>query len=130
MNDQLTIEHRDLNPLILVEWFAKNTELRSVSPYVATESDAWVVVKNEDIHAMALVENAEVHRIGVAPDHRRQGIGSTLIDRLLAEYGELELVCRKSLPANKFYATTGWEQTGVRWGDPEDLIEWRLSDDE
>lgn len=138
MNQNLAIEQRQLGPLAPVVWFNEQTELRSVAPYVATESDVWVATPNDtdtdgiegidDIHALALVEDGEVHRLGVAPENRRQGIASAIIERLLDEYGELELVCRESLEANKFYAATGWEKVGVRYGDPEDLIEWRLTD--
>lgn len=128
---RLSPEIRDLPPFAPVSWFSENTDLRSVSPYAATESDVWVVTgETEEIIAMALVEDGEIHRLGVAPELRREGIASALIDHVSTEYGDLELICRESLEANEFYAETGWEQIGVRWGDPEDLIEWRLTDAE
>lgn len=134
-----------LAPLEAVVWFNEYTELRRVSPHVATNSDAWVVIDtaiqtgedqsdeeiNTPIVGLVLVEpdysddaDAIVHRIGVKESHRRNGIATTLLEAVHDEYGSLELECRESLPANEYYEATGWEQTGVKTGDPEDLYQW------
>ena len=78
---------------------------------------------------MALVENGELHRLGVTPNARRQGHATRLVDHLAAHYGCLTLVCRESLDANNFYAATGWDRLDIRVGDPEDLIEWAYTPD-
>lgn len=137
---------KSLAPLEAVVWFNEYTTLRRVSPHVATNSDAWVVIdstiENDNNEAdnefktpivgLALVEpgfsdeaDATIHRIGVIEEYRRQGIATALIDTAHEEYGSLELECRTSLPANDFYEATGWEHVGVKVGSPEDLNQWR-----
>lgn len=121
-----SIEQRDLNPIVSIGWFSEQTDLRTVGPYVASESDVWAVSDGEgEVVALALVENGELHRLGVAPDHRRRGVATVLVDRLYEQYGELRAVCRVSLDANDFYEATGWTLDGERHGSPENLYEWR-----
>lgn len=142
MQDTITEPtEKELAPLEAVVWFNEFTELRRVSPHVATNSDSWVVIDNslqndEDsdtvIVGMALVEpedtdsaDATLHRIAVKPSHQNQGIASNMVAALHDEYGSLELTCRESLPANEFYEHTGWERVGVAEASPENLIQWR-----
>lgn len=138
-------ERRKLQPLVPVVWFNEYTDLRQVSPHVATNSDIWVILdkslstdgKEENrIVGMALIEpdypteaDAMVHRIGVRETYRQNRIGSTILDKLQDTYGSLELTCRESLPANNFYENTGWKQIGVEKGEPEDLIKWKRTTD-
>ena len=138
-------ERRNVQPLVPVVWFNEYTDLRQVSPHVATNSDIWVIrdkslstdeKEDTDVVGMALIEaeypteaDAMVHRIGVRKTYQQNGIGSTILDKLQSEYGSLELTCRESLPANDFYENTGWERIGVKKGDPEDLIKWKRTAD-
>jgi len=127
-----TPEQINSHPTLPVGWFMENTDLRTISPYTATQSDVWVIRdedKNsgaESIIAMALVTEGTVLRLGVTPQYRRKGIATSLISHLQTEYGELTLECRKSLPANDFYEATGWIQENITPSEPEDLIQWRL----
>jgi len=135
----LTEPHQEsLPPLQIVVWFNEYTDLRQVSPYVATESDIWIVTDeaidntNEaddeftsPVVGMALVKDGEVHRIAVAKDYRRNNIASDLIEKLHDEYGELRLECRVSLPANEFYDACGWELIEEKVANPENLNVWK-----
>lgn len=127
MDEGLTIQQKEVNPIVPVGWFIDHTDLRTVSPYVATESDVWVVTDGVDIVAMALVEERELHRLGVARGMRRKGVAKALVSHLLDEYNYLEARCRQSLDANKFYEATGWSKVYELAGDPEDLFLWEKS---
>lgn len=136
---KLTEPHQEsFPPLQVVVWFNEYTELRQVSPHVATESDIWVVtdetITNTDesgdeftspVVGMALVEDGEIHRLAVTKDYRRNNIASDIIETLHDEYGELRLECRVSLPANEFYEASGWEFVEEKIGDPENLNVWK-----
>ena len=137
--ETLTDPHKQTFPALqVVVWFNEYTDLRQVTPHVATESDIWVVIdeerstNNDDTEAsftspvvgMALVENGKVHRIGVNEDYRRNNIATNIMQTLHEEYGELELECRESLDANKFYKETGWELVEEKPAEPENLNVW------
>lgn len=130
-NRELQIEQVNTHPTAPVFWFSTHTDLRRVGPAVATGSDIWVVRDTEadDIVSMALVDEMnhdQLHRLGVHPDYRRQGIATAVLDHLYTEYGTLELECREGLPANQFYEAIGMEHVTTEWGDPDDLLTWRL----
>lgn len=127
--DNIDVERVDLGPVIVVGWFVQHTELRSVHPHVADTADAWVVSDGGDIIALALVEGGKLRRLGVLPEHRREGIGERIVDVLYDEYGELVAECRESLDANDFYENTGWEHEEIRPGDPEALHVWTYDPD-
>lgn len=131
MPESLTIHRVDVHITMPVGWFHQLDELRPVGPGEVANSDVWTIEEDNEPVAMALVEASRnhVHRLGVLPDYRNNGLASTLIDRLYEEYGALKLECRKSLSANEFYDATGWEQTGVAVGDPEDLVCWKYDPD-
>lgn len=117
-----------------VFWFSRHTDLRRVSPAVASGSDVLVVRdgKDGDTICMALVDDrgddtpAMLHRLGVHPEYRRQGIGAEVIGHLYDRYGPLELECPEGLSANEFYEAIGMEHVETEWGDPDDLLVWRL----
>ena len=72
-----------------------------------------------------------LYHIVVAPDYRRQGIGRWLIERLadeaLAACKEIiALKCPATLPANDFYARTGWSLAGSEPGKRCLLNLWQL----
>lgn len=137
MNSDFEILREEYNPVVPVGWFIEHTDMRTVAPHVATESDIWIVYDNYDeAIAMALVEISDshdtpkLHRIGVRDTYRRQGIASALVEHLLDEYwGVLECECPADSDANAFYEATGWEQFAVHPGDP-DLNAYRIEEDD
>ncbi len=67
-------------------------------------------------------DTADVQTLAVFPDRQRQGVGTALLDALMAEAGrrgarELLLDVREdNAPALAFYARRGFEQLSVRRG--------------
>lgn len=126
------IVQEDYNPIVPVGWFTEHTD-DGIHPHVATNTDQWYVIdEEEDPIACALVEDfdksiASLHRLGVVAHHRREGVASVLVGALLAQYDDLEVMCRHSLEANDFYKATGWERVGVVESDPENLVQWTVS---
>ncbi len=76
-------------------------------------------------------EQTTLYHIVVAPDYRHQGTGRWLIERLADEAraagkGFIALKCPAILPANDFYAHTGWSLVGSEPGKRHPLTLWRL----
>jgi GNAT superfamily N-acetyltransferase len=72
-----------------------------------------------------------LYHIVVAPDYHRQGIGRWLIERLADEARAagkeiIALKCPANLPANDFYAHTGWSLAGSEPGKRRPLNLWQL----
>jgi len=63
-------------------------------------------------------DEAELLNLGVAPDYRRIGIATALLDALRrAARGDIFLeVAEPNAPAIALYTRAGWESTGVRRG--------------
>jgi GNAT superfamily N-acetyltransferase len=69
-----------------------------------------------------------VYELAVLPEYRRQGIARTLVTRFAAEspHDKLLAKCPVDLPANEFYAATGWDHTGREDGKNRSLNVWEL----
>jgi len=69
-----------------------------------------------------------VYEVAVDESHRRNGIGSGLVERFADESPHDKLIakCPVDLSANKFYADTGWERVGREEGKRRALNVWRL----
>lgn len=93
----------------------------------------WVAKKENEIVGYLVCqvvgEEAELHNIAVAKAHQRQGIGKQLLQKLIGDLkqkniSEIYLMVRASnLPAQKLYASLGFEKVGMRpnyYNDPKE----------
>lgn len=76
-------------------------------------------------------EQTTLYHIVVAADYHRRGIGRRLIERLadearMAGKEFIALKCPVTLPANAFYARTGWSLVGSEPGKRRPLNLWQL----
>lgn len=76
-------------------------------------------------------EQTTLYHIAVASNHRRQGVGSALIDTLRNEALTLgkqtiRLKCPADLPAQEFYAYLGFNSIGQELGNGRLLVVWTL----
>lgn len=95
-----------------------------------------VTIELNDTVAGALLGNhcvrkpqSTVYELAVRPEHRRQGIATELVKRFAAESPHEKLVakCPAELPANDFYAGTGWAKTDEEPGKNKRLNVWEYS---
>ena len=110
-------------------------ELGFVNRAQCREKDLVTVTRDGDVVGALLgnhcVRKAQstVYEVAVAPDHRREGVGSELVDRFAADspHGKLVAKCPAPLPANEFYAATGWTRTDREEGKERALNVWERS---
>ena len=84
-------------------------------------SASWVATKNDTIYGLGMLGirpgRAWITRVGVLPWGRRQGIGRSIIDKLLESAGEKALdtvwleVIAGNEPANQLFQTSGFQHT-------------------
>jgi GNAT superfamily N-acetyltransferase len=67
-----------------------------------------------------------VYEVAVHQDYRRRGIATQLLERFAEESPHEKLVakCPQDLPANRFYAGTGWEKVDTEAGKSRPLNVW------
>lgn len=70
-----------------------------------------------------------VYEIAVSEEHRREGIGTKLVERFQEDSPHKKLVakCPVDLPANKFYNSAGWECVETEDGKNRPLNVWQLT---
>lgn len=70
-----------------------------------------------------------IYELAVLPKHRRDGIGTELVERFAAESPHATLVakCPVELAANDFYANTGWNRIGREGGKNRPLNVWEYN---
>lgn len=70
-----------------------------------------------------------VYEIAVSNGHRREGIGTKLVERFHQDSPHKKLVakCPVDLPANEFYNSTGWECVETEDGKSRPLNVWQLT---
>lgn len=73
-----------------------------------------------------------VYDLAVLSEYRRQGIANDLVKDFAADSPHDRLIakCPVGLPANEFYADTGWEKIGYEEGKNKDLNIWELKLDD
>ena len=110
-------------------------ELGFVNRAQCREKDLVTVTRDADVVGALLGNHcvrkpqSTVYEVAVAPDHRREGVGSELVDRFAADSPHEKLVakCPAPLPANEFYAATGWTRTDREEGKERALNVWERS---
>lgn len=116
------------------ELFQKHRhELGFVSQAQCDEGDLYVERCDGDIVAAALANHCvqkpqtTLYELAVLPEYRREGIGTELINRLARESPHDKIIakCPRELPANEFYASTGWEHVESESGKKRDLNIWQ-----
>lgn len=70
-----------------------------------------------------------VYELAVLESHRRKGVGGELVDRFAdnSPHDKLVAKCPEPLPANEFYAATGWTRTDREEGKERALNVWHKS---
>jgi GNAT superfamily N-acetyltransferase len=70
-----------------------------------------------------------VYELAVLPTHRREGIGTELVERFAKQSPHEKLIakCPTSLPAMDFYRRTGWQRTGTEGGKHRPLAVWEYA---
>lgn len=107
-------------------------ELGFVNEAQCREKDLYTERRNGEIVGAALVNHCTrkpqttLYEIAVLPEYRREGIGRTLITRVVRDSPHRKIVakCPKPLPANEFYAKTGWEKADQETGKHRPLNVW------
>ncbi|MFP4627184.1 MAG: DUF6610 family protein [Natronomonas sp.] len=111
---------------------AHRDELGFVNRAQCREGDLYTVERDGRVVGAALGNHCvrkpqtTLYELAVLPEHRREGIATTLIARLAQDSPHEKIVakCPETLPANDFYASTGWERVGVEDGKNRDLVVW------
>jgi len=115
------------------ELFQKHRdELGFINQAQCAEGDLYTHCRDDDIVAAALANHCvrkpqtTLYELAVLPEYRREGIATELINRLARESPHDKIIakCPTELPANEFYAETGWERVGCEDGKKRDLNVW------
>ncbi len=96
----------------------------------------WLLVAEEDEMVVGFAnyrhrrdDQTTLYEICVAEEHRGNGVGRALLDRLITECQQmgkryLRLKCPADNEANAFYSKLGFEQVGRERGKRRELIIW------
>lgn len=111
---------------------AHREELGFVNRPQCREGDLYTVERDGKIVGAALGNHCvrkpqtTLYELAVLPEHRRNGVATTLISRMSRDSPHDKLVakCPEDLPANGFYKATGWERAGRDDGKNRPLLIW------
>jgi len=111
---------------------AHRDELGFVNRAQCEEKDLFTVERDGRVVGAALGNHCvrkpqtTLYELAVLPEYRREGIAEELVDRMAADSPHEKLVakCPETLPANDFYAATGWERVGREDGKNRALNVW------
>lgn len=109
-------------------------ELGFVNRAQCQENDLYTEYVDGEIAGAALGNHCvrkpqtTLYELAVSESHRRNGIAETLVSRMANDSPHEKLIakCPVDLPANNFYASTGWEKIDTEDGKQRDLHVWRL----
>jgi len=109
-------------------------ELGFVNTAQCEAKDLYVVREDGDVVGAALGNHCvrkpqtTLYELAVNESHRRNGIAETLVSRMANDSPHEKLIakCPVDLPANNFYASTGWEKIDTEDGKQRSLHVWRL----
>jgi len=112
-------------------------ELGFVNEAQCREKDLYTERRDGSVVGAALVNHCvrkpqtTLYELAVLPEYRRDGIASTLIDSVARDspYDKIIAKCPAELPANDFYASTGWEGTDRESGKNRALNVWQYTID-
>lgn len=109
-------------------------ELGFVNTAQCREKDLVTVTRDGEVVGALLGNHcirkpqSTVYEVAVGDSYRRQGIASNLVADFADESPHDKLVakCPVDLPANEFYASTGWDRIDREEGKNRALNVWRL----
>ena len=110
-------------------------ELGFVNKAQCREKDLLTVTRDGEVVGALLGNHcvrkpqSTVYEVAVAKSHRREGIAARLVDRFAdnSPHDKLVAKCPEPLPANEFYAATGWTRTDREEGKERPLNVWEMS---
>lgn len=110
------------NLLTLEELAALGITQRSVVEMLNGPTCAWVALKQGSIvgFSLAILEDACLFAVFVAPEHEGAGIGRALVrqaeDALFADHSTIWLETRRGSRADGFYRRLGWHEAADAGG--------------
>jgi ribosomal protein S18 acetylase RimI-like enzyme len=98
---------------------------RWVEHVLLTEHRTWVAVDGDDVVGFAAVRAGHLEQLYLAPDRRRQGIGSQLFRQvqMAGPEGFTFVVFARNLPARAFYERLGCQVIGESDGAGNEELE-------
>lgn len=122
-----------MSVIAATEVFQKHRhELGFVNQAQCDDGDLYVEYRDETVVGAALANHCvrkpqtTLYELAVLPAYRRDGVASELINRLARDSPHEKIIakCPVELPANDFYASTGWEQIESEDGKNRELNVW------
>lgn len=107
-------------------------ELGFVNEAQCREKDLYTEERDGRVVGAALVNHCvrkpqtTLYELAVLSEYRREGIAESLIDAVArnSPHDKIVAKCPAELPANEFYASTGWEQMHTESGKHRSLNVW------
>lgn len=110
-------------------------ELGFVNRAQCREKTLFTEYDGDEIIGAALVNHCvrkpqtTLYDIAVRETHRQEGVGTRLLEEIASDTPHDKIIakCPTDLPANKFYAQTGWELQDIEDGKNRSLAVWRYN---
>lgn len=112
-------------------------ELGFVNEAQCREKDLYTEQRDDRVVGAALVNHCirkpqtTLYELAVLPEYRREGIAKSLVERVARDSPHEKIIakCPVELPANDFYAATGWDRVDRESGKNRSLNVWKYSID-